>query len=110
MVLSWCFSDLLTSFRDFLADDSGYVQPREGLGLGWVAGALAALAVLFHAPAAQANDPCEGIAPGACGDAFCSMDPCAWDSEGHPYAWMEKEYCRAASGNCVLMDNSCSCA
>ena len=47
MMFSWCFSDLLTSFGDFLADDSGYVQPREGLGLGWVAGALAALAVLI---------------------------------------------------------------
>ena len=34
MMFSWCFSGLLTSFRDFLADESGYVQPREGLGLG----------------------------------------------------------------------------
>ena len=47
MMFSWCFSGLFTSLRDFLADDSGYVQPREGLGLGWVAGALAALAVMI---------------------------------------------------------------
>ena len=110
MVLSWCFSGLLTSFRDFLADDSGYVQPREGLGLGWVAGALAALAVLFHAPAA-ANDPCEGLAPGACGNRFCSMEECAWDG-GIPYVWWEQEYCRTDEGNCTgpFITGRCICA
>ncbi len=104
MTFSWCFSGLLASFGDFLADDSGYVQPREGLGLGWVAGALAALAVLFHAPAAQANDPCEGLAPGACGNRFCSMDPCDTD------LWWEQEYCRTGSGNCEgPLNANCIC-
>ena len=109
MMLSWCFSGLLTSFRDFLADDSGYVQPREGLGLGWVAGALAALAVLFHAPAAQANDPCAGLAPSTCGNAFCSQDPCAWEC-GEAVLWWEQEYCRTGSGNCMgPYDTRCIC-
>ena len=107
MVLSWCFSDLLTSFRDFLADDSGYVQPREGLGLGWVAGALAALAVLFHAPAAQANDPCAGLAHGECGYA---CDNTFWECDKDTF--YEREYCRTGDGQCVgpLSNGSCICA
>ena len=108
MMLSWCFSGLLTSFRDFLADDSGYVQPREGLGLGWVAGALAALAVLFHAPAAQAQEVvddylCAGFKPGEYGWQCTLNDFC----DGGPYTWQFYVRLDPATHQCIKLDQRC---
>ena len=106
MMFSWCFSDLLTSFGDFLADDSGYVQPREGLGLGWVAGALAALAVLFHAPAAQANPNCYGLHPGECGWKYFFAERCYPEHSN----CMVEQWCLSETGqNCYkAQDKHCS--
>ena len=98
-----CFSALWTTFRSFLADESGYAQPREGLGLGWVAGALVVLAVLAQPRAAAANpDFCAQLAPGEC-DWFCVKD----DICGYRTEWQE-EWCKTGSGNCVYMGRRCS--
>ena len=102
MVLSWCFSDLLTSFGDFLADDSGYVQPREGLGLGWVAGALAALAVLFPSRNAQADSYCYGIPKGQYGWVCFFLEECKYPEP--PYK--EYQYYHTEQGDCLYIQNS----
>jgi hypothetical protein len=81
MVIHALFSELFEPLRTFLTSDSGYVQPREGLGLGWVAGALAVLAALFYIPSAKAEDIpfplhfCTGLQPNEC-HYVCSFVEC----------------------------------
>ena len=102
MMFSWCFSGLLASFGDFLADDSGYVQPREGLGLGWVAGALVVLAMMAQPRAAAANPEfCNQLAPGE-SNWFCTEEIC-----GYRALW-EEEWWLPVNGECEYIGRRCS--
>ena len=102
MMFSWCFSGLLTSFRDFLADESGYVQPREGLGLGWVAGALVVLAMLAQPRAAAANPEfCAELEEDQC-KWFCTEVICGYRT------YLQEEWCQPANQPCIKMNQRCS--
>ena len=100
MVLS-LFADGWAPLREFFVSDSGYAQPREGLGLGWVAGALAVLAALFHTQSAEASW-CYGIPMGGC--SWVCANPC-----GGGNTWLQY-YCHSLAGSCDLMHTEqCGC-
>ena len=95
----------MKAFNTFLASNSGYVSRRNGLSLGWMAGALAGVATAFAVPQVASADACGGIPPGQCSSS-CSGDVCQTNP---PMTW-RVDLCRDyPSGQCYEV-KYCTCS
>ena len=85
----------MSTLSTFMTSPSGYVSRREGLSLGWMAGAIAGTAVVFGMASPAAAISCPGGTTD-CGT-VCSNDPCSTNK-----LWLDR-YCNFGFG-CVYYD------
>lgn len=90
----------MSTLSMFVTSTSGYVSRREGLSLGWMAGAIAGTAVVFGManPAAALTCPPNSSDCGA----WCTGDPCGDDD------FIRDRYCNFGSGCVSIGDDHCS--
>ena len=101
---------LLAPLVEFATSSSGYVEPRQGLALGWLGSVVAGLAVVFGSADRGQADDCHGINIYSSGWA-CSRDVCDTDHHGDPLAAWDYYYNHSAGVNGCQgpTKRSCSC-
>ena len=91
---------LWSSLQRFALSTSGHVEPHEGVSLGWLAGAVAGLAVLFGGSGQARADWCYGIPEGQCGW-VCLGTECP---DGEP-GTLAREYYHSVGDGCIPLGN-----
>lgn len=93
-------------FRQYWTSRSGYVRPREAVGLGGVVVLLVCLAVVFGMVGQANADVCYGLAEGECGWVFTYDHNCP--TAGAPYCW-KYYYCHYSdqNGGCTFKQAGC---
>jgi len=95
----------MTALSMFLTSNNGYVSQREGLSLGWLAGAVAGMAAFLGGTqnAAATHGGCFGIPHGQCGW-ICTTNCCDMVN------YLNERWCLQANGTeCSKVDEACNC-
>lgn len=91
-------------FWNYIASRSGYVQPREGLALGWVVAAFLGLALLLGSAQQASADYCWGVPEGS-EQWVCTPNSCGGNMYWRLLVWHSPTCCP----HCEVRDSSCSC-